>query len=629
MTAFTHAIAAALIHFIWQGAVIGALLWLALAAMGRASARARYGVSCIALVALAVLPFATVAGVLYLQSLPSLPSAAPVLAPSRDIVGIPQPMLPIWIEPATPHLMWLAWVQMWALPLWSAGVLVCSIRVVLAGVYAYRLGWRREAADDAVVLMVESVAAQMNLARPVRVFTSKVLDSPSVLGWVRPVLLMPPAAIAGLTPGQLQAVIAHELGHVKRHDYVTNLGQIVVETLFFYHPVVWWISNRIRVERELCCDDLAVACCGDAPGYARALTALEKMRIATPALAMGATGGPLLFRIQRLLGLHAHEYAPSRWSAAVVVCLALACVGLNMNWSRLLAQSDGDEPRFEVASVKRNTANDGLVMMGTKGDTFTGRGVMLRMLIAGAYQIQDDQLIGAPGWLTTDRFDIVAKAPPPTSQDRPAPVSRNQLMMRALLADRFKLAVHRETRDLPVYALVLARKDGRPGPQLQHVSVDCAAIDAAARARAANPSSADAAAPQPRGCGTSVGPGFVQGYGQTMAEFANALSKLWNSGSSLNRPVIDRTGLTGAFDAELRFTPERIPNFGAGAPPCAGAPPSPGGGGPAGGPCFPPIDPSGPSIFTAIQEQLGLKLEAQRGPVDVLVIDRIEPPIED
>jgi len=602
--AFTHAMSAALIHLLWQGALVGALLWVALAAMAGATARARYLVSCVALAALALLPALTAAGVLYLQSQPAPPSAAPVVAPLRDIVGIPQPMLPIWIQPATPHLLWLSWVQAWALPLWSAGVVICSIRFALGGVHAYAISRHREPAGGDLARVVEAVAARMNLARPVRVFTSKVLDSPSVLGWLRPVVLIPPAAIVGLTPGQLQAVIAHELAHVRRHDYVTNLGQIVVETIFFYHPVVWWISNRIRMERELCCDDLAVACCGDAPGYARALTALERMRMAAPALALSATGGPLLFRIQRLLGSHARDDRPSPWSVAVAVCLALACVSLNMNWSRLLAQSDEPAPRFDVVSVKRNTLNDGTVMMGTRGDTFTGRGVMLRMLIAGAYGVQDDQLIGAPAWLATDRFDIVAKAPASTSEDRPAPVSRNQLMMRALLADRFGLTVHKETRNLPVYALVLPR-DGRLGPHLQKVAIDCAAIEAAARARQSNPSSN--AAPSARGCGTSVGPGVVLAWGQTMWEFATALSKLWNTGSSLNRPVIDRTGLTGTFDVDLRFTPERIPS---------------------GGP-WPSIDPDGPSIFTAIQEQLGLKLEAQRGPVDVLVIDRIEPPSED
>jgi uncharacterized protein (TIGR03435 family) len=168
---------------------------------------------------------------------------------------------------------------------------------------------------------------------------------------------------------------------------------------------------------------------------------------------------------------------------------------------------------------------------------------------------------------------------------------------------------------MPVYALVLARSDGRLGPRLRASTVDCAAIE---DARRRGGTAASPGAPPGNGmvCGTSVGPGVILAGGQSMARLATAFSNLTNTGSSLNRIVVDRTGLTGNFDAELRFTPERIPNFGQGDPVSAV-------------PGVQPIDPNGASVFTAVQEQLGLKLEGQRGPVDVLVIDRAEQPTED
>jgi uncharacterized protein (TIGR03435 family) len=163
-------------------------------------------------------------------------------------------------------------------------------------------------------------------------------------------------------------------------------------------------------------------------------------------------------------------------------------------------------------------------------------------------------------------------------------------MLRTLLTERFTLAAHNETRERPVYALVLAREDRRFGPQLQKSPTDCATAKGA-----------DA-------CGSSVGPGFIRSRGRTMAQLAESLSRLSNTGSSLNRLIVDRTGLEGQYDVTLKFTPENIP--------------------PGNVPGFPAVDPNGPSIFTALQEQLGLKLDSQRAPVNVLVIDRADRPTE-
>ena len=621
MSAITQAVSAALIHLVWQGAIVGLALWIALAALKHRSANARYAVSCAALATLVLLPILTVACVLSLHAGPIGATIVPSTATPRDIVGIPQTMLPIWMEPATPRFVWLVWLQAWALPIWSAGVLIFSVRLVLGCAHTFTLGRRGDSADESLLSMVAVLARRLKIVRPVRLLMSTRVDGPSVLGWLRPVILLPPAAAMGLTPRQLEAILAHELAHIRRHDYLVNVLQIVAETLFFYHPTVWWISKQIRTQRELCCDDLAVKSCGDALGYARALTTLERMRL-TPNLAMAAAGGPLLYRIQRLLGAPTQEYGPSRWPGVLALCLGLTAVGLNVNWARLFAQDARDSPRFEVASVKPNTLNNGLVSMGTQGGRFTATGLPLRMLIQNAYQVQEDQIIGGPSWLVADRFDVQAKA-----EGNP-PREQVQLMIRALLADRFKLAVHKETRDVAVFALVMARSDGRLGAQLRKVEVDCTP----GRGQVGDRTPPNAASGPRRGCGTTVGPGVVMAQGQTIAQLATAFSALSNTGSSLNRPVVDRTGLTGTFDADLRFTPERIANGwarGAGGAPCISAPSAPGTSGGPVGPCLPPVDPNGPSIFTAVQEQLGLKLDPQRGPVDVLVIDRVERPTED
>jgi uncharacterized protein (TIGR03435 family) len=182
------------------------------------------------------------------------------------------------------------------------------------------------------------------------------------------------------------------------------------------------------------------------------------------------------------------------------------------------------------------------------------------------------------------------------------------LMLQTLLAERFKLAVHNDRREMPIYALVLARRDGKLGPQLRASATDCAALMAATRARGGPPTPCAPGERPP--CGLRMFPGNFSGGSATITQLTNALARF------VSRTVVDRTGLTGNYDVDLQWTPDQMPQGLRGdAPP--GAPP------------LPTIDPNGPSIFTAVQEQLGLKLESTKGPVDVLVIDRAERPTDD
>jgi uncharacterized protein (TIGR03435 family) len=257
--------------------------------------------------------------------------------------------------------------------------------------------------------------------------------------------------------------------------------------------------------------------------------------------------------------------------------------------------ADISKLEFEVASVKPNKSGDDNSRLGLQpGGRITATNVALRLLIRNVYNVQAYQIVGEPDWIATERFDIEAKADRDYSPQSDGPAPELIAMMRNLLADRFKLVVHRETREMPVYALVLARADGTFGPQMRRVDVDCAAEAAkamAARRGGTPPQPSDPSKVPP--CGARLRPGRVMAGAAMLPQFARGLSGF------VGRTVVDRTGLSGTFDIDLEWTPD------------------------------PTADTTGPSLFTALQEQLGLKLESTRAPVEVLVIDRVERPMPD
>jgi TonB family protein len=191
---------------------------------------------------------------------------------------------------------------------------------------------RGQPADDALVAAVRRLAGRMGISKRVVVLLAPLPDGPATIGWLRPVILLPPATAMGITPQQLEGLLAHELAHIRRHDYLVNLGQMVVETLCFYHPAVWWVSQRIRLERELCCDDIAVLSCGDPVGYARALTALARQRMTAPAVAMAAGRGPLVTRIRRLLPAADNTRSAARWPVVLLLALIIGTGTICAAW---------------------------------------------------------------------------------------------------------------------------------------------------------------------------------------------------------------------------------------------------------------------------------------------------------
>jgi uncharacterized protein (TIGR03435 family) len=291
-------------------------------------------------------------------------------------------------------------------------------------------------------------------------------------------------------------------------------------------------------------------------------------------------------------------------------CALLLCAGLvaPLGFMHVRAQTPAaaDKPKFEVASVRENTADDGKVMIGIQpGGRFNAVNVALWDLIRQAYAIQRTQIVGAPDWVETARYDIVAKAEGEIPRTPPgSPPGPLNLMLQDLLEDRFKLRARRETREMQVYALKLARSDGKLGEGLRASSVDCGAMRGRGE-RGAPPPGPPPAGERPM-CGMRMAPNQLLASGVPLVQLTQVLSQL------TQRIVVDRTSLTGNFDIDLSFTPDRMPQ----GPPPPGAP-------------VPSIDPNGPSIFTALQEQLGLKLESEQAPVEVLVIDHVERPTPD
>jgi beta-lactamase regulating signal transducer with metallopeptidase domain len=288
-----------LLHFLWQGAVIAALYAAVHGLTNRwMSARGRYALGCVSLIFMALAPALTY-GFLASDSWRWAVSAA---SPSPAQVASGGSMVPLapWyslglhnLERALP----------WLVIAWFLGVVILLFRLVRGTFSAAHL--RSRGTRPAPHLWIESfqrIAARLAVVRPVRLLISSVVEVPVVIGWFRPLVLLPAAALAGMPQEHIEALLAHELAHIRRHDYLVNVLQRVVEAVLFYHPAVWWVSGQIRRERELCCDDLAVAASGDALSYAHALADLELSRPAHAHTAVAANGGSLVARIRRLVG---------------------------------------------------------------------------------------------------------------------------------------------------------------------------------------------------------------------------------------------------------------------------------------------------------------------------------------
>jgi GWxTD domain-containing protein len=321
-----HALGWSLLHFCWQGAAVALLLAIALAVLLGRSSTVRYAACCFALGVMAALPVITFA------RLAAGSRATENATKSSTIQRAAAPNLAIGFSPKTEP--WLARISTSvdrSLPLvtgaWLLGVILLLSRLNVGIMVTRRMkSLATEPAPDDLYRALHDLMRRFKMAQTVRLVHSAMVQVPTVIGWLRPVILIPAGCIAGLSTVQVEAVIAHELAHIRRHDYLVNLLQSLLEALLFYHPAVWWVSKQLRNEREHCCDDLAVAVSGDPVSFARALSFLEERRSHLSEVAVGLNGGVLTMRIRRLLGLKEGP-AVSRVAALTMLSISLATAG--------------------------------------------------------------------------------------------------------------------------------------------------------------------------------------------------------------------------------------------------------------------------------------------------------------
>ena len=320
-TSLAQALGWALVHFLWEGAALAILLMAMLAVFRREPARRRYALACFVLAAMPV-AFAVTLALLWV----------------RRPVAVPVPIHWLAVTPSTtpidlraPRFSWRGLLDRlaWLVPVWCAGVAFFYARGLAGWVAVRRLRRRGVCAPPAEwQTRLDELAARLRISRTVRLLESCITDTPVLIGYLRPVILLPLGCLTGLSASQIECILLHELAHVVRHDYLLNLLQSLVEGLLFYHPAVWWVSRVVRAERENCCDDRVVELVGDARAYAATLAVLEERRAVAPQAALAASGGNLMKRIRRLT-MESRVAQPSvapAFSAAVLLVLFAAAL---------------------------------------------------------------------------------------------------------------------------------------------------------------------------------------------------------------------------------------------------------------------------------------------------------------
>jgi uncharacterized protein (TIGR03435 family) len=492
---------------------------------------------------------------------------------------------------------------------WLIGVALFLIPVVVGFWQVRRLRRVAFASIDGQSL-VQTLAPTLGVHRPIEALLHEGVTGPLTCGVLKPAIILP-ATAEQWDEATLRSALRHELEHVARWDFLTHCLSRIVCAVYWFHPLVWAAWRRLRLEAERACDD-AVLHENDATDYASLLVSIAQRQptdARQPLLAM-AGRGDLAARVAAVLDNHQTRGRIGRRRATMlIVSGAIAILGVApITAARAMPRTQGtgtaaSPVRFETVSIKRNTGFGAPLARLTDGG-LTATNVPVRHLLWVAYgpPIRVHQIDNAPGWIDSDRFDILAKAPTGATQWR----SESSKMLQSLLADRFKLVAHLASRDLPAYALVLTRPIGSPGFHITRSQIDCS-------------SKPGASSP----CGLSGTAGRLAGRGVTMAQFVGILANHLGASNRIrfDRPVIDRTALSGAFDFSVEWTPD----------PVAREILAPSQSTPRLFEYKPysfPLESNAPTFLKALQEQLGLKLDSQLSSQPVLVIDQIEPPTE-
>jgi len=670
----------ALVNHLWQSTVVVAMAWMLTLALRKNHAKTRYWVWMAASVKF-LLPFSILiaAGEWIRTFMPATAAAPPAVANVAEQIAQPFAGTQFFNTTASVAVVhhglplgvsgWLATLLM----VWASGVMVVAGRFGRGWWRVYSVAratrrtsnhrsfdsaWRPitptgtnrplgtpvhapgSAQDDKLFLFARGDKSIIAADVPVLVSSSSI--EPGIFGIFRPVLLLPEGILERLSPEQLGAIVAHEMCHARRRDNLTFAVHMVVETLFWFHPAVWWIGARLVEERERACDEAVVQTGGAAQTYAEGILNVCKFYVESPvACVAGVTGADLKKRIVRIMTAHGAFRLSWRKKTLLAIAVLMAAIvpvvlGLaqsaadEANWEK----AAGGKQEFDVASVRQDTGegrsysnfsldNGNAYFTVSKNDAMAPNGTLfsakyqtLMRYIIFAYKLSGTQELAlrfdyyqglelhTPDWVKGDRYDIEARTPQPATKDQ------MRLMMQSLLAERFKLAVHWETRQAPVFALVLATP-GILGPQLKpHAASDNCSATAfptdSSKGAAGAQSGSQSLSTLPIPCGVIAhlspsDPGARRFGGRDVTLAMLGTSMPAQTGLVVvPRPVVDETGLKGGYDFWLDWTPEDTSD----------------------------VDnhESGGTFREALKNQLGLKLEPQKGPVEVLVIDHAEQP---
>jgi len=580
----------ALTNHLWQSTALAAVVWLVALALRKNQACTRHWLWLAASVKF-LIPFGlfVAIGAYWSSEVPSAIAVHRIPAVAAEIAQpFPEsvPGGPL-IAPTVAHHAYLPLLIL--LGVWASGFVGIT--------FYWCVRWRR-------IRAAMRAASPLPLSANVPVLNSPSSLEPGIFGIFRPVLLLPKGIAERLSHQQLDAVIAHEMCHVRRRDNLAAAIHMAVEAIFWFHPIVWWIGARMVEERERACDEEVLRLGRQREAYAEGILNVCKYYVESPVVCVsGISGSDLKKRIVRIMTQSGaanltltRKFLLAAIGAAVIAGPVFFGVA-NAPLARARQQDATRLPSFEVASVKEDHSGRpgrGFQLSDDDPSRFHTLNTTARMLIEFAYSIKDEQLSGLPPWANSIGYAIDAKIDDATAarmmkMPRAEWGERMKLMMRSLLADRFKLSLATETKDMPIYTLVVAKSGPKltptewveppPGAPMPKVSEDKAPHLMRSR-------------------------GSISAVDIPMRELADALTGMPDIDGRL---VVDQTGIQGNYDFELHFqtqAPAKNPMESA------------------------PVDDSAPSIFTALEEQMGLRLESTKGPVDTYTIEHIEQPSE-
>jgi bla regulator protein BlaR1 len=592
------AIAPGLANHLWQSTLVAAAAGLLTLALRKHHARARYWLWLAASIKF-LIPFSLLVrlGAHFAWRRPAPPASTALYFAIEEAS---QPFSHIAVRSTAAHS---ATIVAPNLP----GVLPVLIAIWFVGLltvlFVWIIRWRRISAamrtatplnDGREVGTLRRMERIAGIRKPIELLVSRASLEPGIFGIARPTLIWPEGISKRLEDPHLEAVLAHEVWHVRRRDNLSAMLHMLVEAVFWFYPLVWWLGARLVEERERSCDEEVVALGSDRQIYAESILKVCEFCLGSPLPCVaGVTGADLKKRMVHIMTDRISHKLDFARKALLAVAAALAIAipvtfGLfNATPSRAQSQSENASlaaPVYSSVSVKPSAIPNGdnrtQMMFSLSDGSFMARGVTLRRLIEMAYHVQPSQISGPQDLLTKARFDLDAKLDPQyVQQISEHKGGEDQRMLKSILSDQFKLVVHSEAQELSAYDLIADTS----GPKLQ---------------------ASDGEQHMFR-----LGPGELSSSGAPLELLVAQLS------ARLGKPVVDKTGLKGIYAFNLHWTPdpserERLNQSGE--------------------PVFPepPADANGPSLTDALQEQLGLKLQPNTEPVQVLVIDHVEQPAQ-